>query len=98
MDYKELVEQLKRKGLSNGSSLGHHSGLYDEAATAITDLLNRAESAEKKLAECEPKHGYWVIIDGDLVCSECGTVSNDFTGDYIPKYCQECGAKMDEKE
>lgn len=32
MDVEKLIEHLERRGLSNGSSLGPHSGLYDEAA------------------------------------------------------------------
>lgn len=38
MDYDKLIEQLRRRGLSNGSALGPHSGLYEEAATAIETL------------------------------------------------------------
>lgn len=38
MDYDKLIEQLRRRGLSNGSALGPHSGLYEEAALAIETL------------------------------------------------------------
>ena len=38
MDYDKLIEQLRRRGLSNGSALGPHSGLYEEAAIAIETL------------------------------------------------------------
>ena len=38
MDYYKLIEHLRRRGLGNGSALGPHSGLYDEAATAIETL------------------------------------------------------------
>ena len=38
MDYDKLIERLRRRGLSNGSALGPHSGLYEEAATAIETL------------------------------------------------------------
>ena len=34
MDIENLIEQLSARGLSNGSSLGYHSGLFEEAATA----------------------------------------------------------------
>lgn len=37
-DIEELIRLLKSRGLSNGSSLGHHSGLYDEAADALSAL------------------------------------------------------------
>ena len=36
--YKKLIEDLRRHGLTNGSSLGHHTGLMDEAADAIMSL------------------------------------------------------------
>lgn len=64
MDYKELAELLNRRGLSNGSSLGVHSGLCDSAADAITELLERAEAAEKKLQYLE--HGGWISVEDDL--------------------------------
>ena len=34
MDIEKLIEHLRRRGLGNGSALGPHSGLYDEAAEA----------------------------------------------------------------
>ena len=50
MDIEKLIEQLSARGLSNGSSLGYHSGLYDEATTALSTL--QAEN-EKLRAELE---------------------------------------------
>ena len=50
MDIEKLIEQLNARGLSNGSSLGYHCGLYDEAATALSTL--QAEN-EKLRAELE---------------------------------------------
>lgn len=35
MDYDKLIEQLNARGLGNGSSLGYHCGLFDEASTAL---------------------------------------------------------------
>ena len=52
----------------------------------------------------EVKHGEWQreIDDFDweyIKCSVCGEElyppDNDDTFDVLPKYCQECGAKMD---
>lgn len=48
MDYKKLVEHLERRGLGNPSSLGPHSGLYEQAATAITTLLSRIKKVEQE--------------------------------------------------
>ena len=50
MDIEKLIEQLNARGLSNGSSLGYHCGLYDEAATALSTL--QAENAQLR-AELE---------------------------------------------
>ena len=50
MDIEKLIEQLSARGLGNGSSLGYHSGLFDEAATALSTL--QAEN-EKLRAELE---------------------------------------------
>lgn len=50
MDIEKLIEQLNARGLSNGSSLGYHCGLYDEASTALSTL--RAENAQLR-AELE---------------------------------------------
>ena len=52
MDIEKLIEQLSARGLSNGSSLGYHSGLFDEAATALSTL--RAEN--EKLRETVDKY------------------------------------------
>ena len=38
MDIEKPIEQLSARGLSNGSSLGYHSGLFDEAVTALSTL------------------------------------------------------------
>ena len=50
MDIEKLIEQLNARGLSNGSSLGYHCGLFDEAANALS--AQQAEN-EKLRAELE---------------------------------------------
>lgn len=49
MDYDKLIEQLNARGLGNGSSLGYHSGLFDEAATALSTLQAENEEMQKQL-------------------------------------------------
>lgn len=51
MDIENLIEQLSARGLSNGSSLGYHSGLFDEAATALSALQAENEKLKSALAE-----------------------------------------------
>lgn len=53
--YSDLIQELKRYGLSNGSALGRHMGIMDEAADAIERLISDLEEANKraKTAEAE---------------------------------------------
>lgn len=85
-DYKELLEELKRNGLSNGSALGHHSGLCDEAADAIKQLVKERdklkldlceandviEYANDKLKETENERDALSEYISGLDCSNCG--------------------------
>ena len=49
MYIEKLIEQLSARGLSNGSSLGYHSGLFDEAATALSTLQDENEKLRAEL-------------------------------------------------
>lgn len=72
MDYKELIENLERRGMKNGSSLGEHSGLYEQAAYAITDLLARSEEAESRAEKAEKERDAAVkTIFQWTGCPEC---------------------------
>lgn len=42
----ELIEQLRRKGLSRASALGYHSSLFDESADALEKLQVELEQAK----------------------------------------------------
>lgn len=55
MDIEKLIEQLSARGLGNGTSLGYHSGLLDEAATALFTL--QAENSRLR-AELEYEREY----------------------------------------
>lgn len=52
MDYNDLIERLKKETYWLGGSQPYshdvHPAICDEAATAITDLLARAEAAESE--------------------------------------------------
>lgn len=51
MDIEKLIEQLSARGLSNGSSLGYHSGLFEEAATALSTLQDEKEKLYEKIED-----------------------------------------------
>lgn len=44
---KQLIGDLRKHGLSNGGSLGHHSGLMDEAADALESMMAKEQQAHK---------------------------------------------------
>ena len=51
MDIEKLIEQLSARGLGNGTSLGYHSGLLDEAATALSMLQAENEKLREKIED-----------------------------------------------
>lgn len=90
MDYKELIETLKKPILTEGGYLVDHS--RRDAATAITDLLARAEAAEARTEKAERERNaaisdltyiartYPVDLCDDLVCQYCKHYQNVNTG------------------
>lgn len=48
MDIEKLIEQLSARGLGNGTSLGYHSGLLDDAATALSTLQAELEQVKRE--------------------------------------------------
>lgn len=98
--YNNLIVRLRHRGLSNGSTLGTHSGIMDEAADAIEELLCLVDAATK-----EKKIGYWARGGawsehlGHLWgCSCCGTEqhwSREDPAKNWENYCGFCGAKME---
>ena len=55
MDIEKLIEQLSARGLGNGTSLGYHSGLFDEAATALSTLQAENEKLRAELEQVKRK-------------------------------------------
>ena len=53
MEIEKLIEQLNARGLSNGSSLGYHSGLFDEAATALSAQQDENEKLRAELEQAK---------------------------------------------
>lgn len=99
MDYKELVGRLRAGKWTNAGFTDDQSLEWD-AADAITGLLTRAETAEQKLAECEPVHAHWELDEcREFRCSHCkGYASMDIFRIHSvqDKFCRNCGAIMDE--
>lgn len=49
MDLEEIVEELRRHGLSNGTALGRHLGIADIAADKLVELNDFMNSQRAKL-------------------------------------------------
>ena len=62
MDYDKLIEQLSARGLGNGTSLGYHSGLLDEVATALSTIQAENEKLKDQLYDGEGVNlvNYWI--------------------------------------
>ena len=73
MDIEKLIEQLSARGLSNGSSLGYHSGLFDEAATALSTLQAENKRMRREIADLETQHRTEMCESG-YDCVELGKV------------------------
>lgn len=59
-NHKELIEQLKHYGLTNGSSLGRHMGIMDEAADALVALTEKNAQLLDKLKSAQESHAFWM--------------------------------------
>lgn len=80
IDREAAIKIAESYGLTNGSTLGRHSGIADEIAVQIASI---------PAADVVPVvHGRW-LLDGR--CSEC--LERPLTTHR--NYCPNCGAKMD---
>ena len=73
---------------------------YNEMGIIID---TKAEEVAQPNLQLEQKTGRW-IYDGEykngmlrMKCSICGTVIETFDGPSELRYCQNCGAKMEDK-
>ena len=86
IDADELQRKLEEIGLSNGTTLGTHSGKCDLAAY-IVDNAPTADVAPVV-------HGRWEQDDyGFYCCSKCYYEWDE--SEYKTPFCPNCGAKMD---
>lgn len=61
----------------------------EELDVILTDVVRTAPTLDY-----EPVvHAHWIQEGFDCKCSNCGS----FNGAFGVKYCQDCGAKMDEE-
>lgn len=86
---KELIAQLRKRGLSNGSSIGQHSGLYDEAADELERLQAELEEFQTAKAEWRAfifpvalNEKVWLIREGTLIMCTIRTLRSRALGGW----------------
>ena len=95
MDIEKLIEQLNARGLSNGSSLGYHCGLYDEAATALSTLqaeneklrgeLEQVKAERDAAVEAVKNMAEYIVCAGRVDYFLCDEISQEHHLKYQPK-------------
>lgn len=87
----KLVDKFRKSGLSNGTALGHHSGINDE----IADML------EKQVPKKPDIYGDGYDDNGNLNYDtyDCPNCNASYEIDYEKyDYCPSCGQKLDWSE
>ena len=97
MDIEKLIEQLSARGLRNGSSLGYHSGLFDEAATALSTLQAENKAMQKQLNEFSE---FLCRMTGGLLSKTNYTaqVMATIAEDHQQKACRECNLQAENEK
>lgn len=97
MDIEKLIEQLSARGLSNGSSLGYHSGLFDEAAAALSTLQAENEEMQKHLNEFSE---FLCHMTGGLLSKTNYTAQEMISAaeDYQQNVCGECDLRAENEK
>ena len=85
MGVEKLIEQLSARGLGNGTLLGYHSGLLDEAATALSTLQIENEKLRVELEQVKQDRD--ALID-DFVDYVTGGVPNPAI--FCKNRCDKC--------
>jgi len=73
-------------------------GILYDSPTLVTSLKKMVNGLSP--VDAVPvRHGRWRNYEGMLTCSECGMEFYDdimeYCGDHVPKFCPDCGARMD---
>ena len=97
MDIEKLIEQLNARGLGNGSSLGYHCGLFDDAATALSTLQAENEEMQKQLNTFSE---FLYYMTGGLLSKTNYTAQEIVTAaeDYQQKVCGECDLRAENEK
>lgn len=91
--YKDLIHDLRRYGLTNGTALGRHMGIMDEAADAIERLISDLEEANKRAKTAEAERDA-AVEDCSGRCETCvflrDCAKHDNNCDSPPTWYTDC--------
>lgn len=73
----------------------------DLIRAVMADVVTPIVVSQPTVDAVPVRHGRWRNYEGMLTCSECGMEFYDdimeYCGDHVPKFCPDCGARMDGK-
>ena len=78
----------------NGSN--QKSAFTKEEIHALDQILNSTQSTQQ--VEHHVSAQWKQMPCGDWYCTNCGYVMRPIDGDYVPKFCEDCGAEMEIEE
>lgn len=72
----ELIAECRKRGLQNGSTLGHHSGFFDIVADRLEELAKENNGLKIKVDEIEEKRAEDDRLLNNRVIESVNAVSN----------------------
>jgi len=82
---KTIVDELRKRGLSNGTTIGYHSGLMDEAADTIEQLQAEIEKKNEDIEKWQ-KVNFDLCIAGGKLLRERKTIRAEAIKEFAEKY------------
>lgn len=95
---KALEQQLSEDTISRQAALEPYQTLDNNDTISVWMIRKNIEQIPPTTPQ--PKTGQW--INGDSICPCCGkdkyeNLDADIYADWRPRFCPNCGAKMEEK-
>lgn len=97
IDEQTVIDLIQALTFSRCMEYGEYPGedVGKEYLVRSDVLIN----AIKELPPAEPKIGHWEVLDKDtydtLLCDSCGNLYGTYWHFMIPKFCPNCGSKME---
>ena len=86
-DY-QMVEYLQQYGLSNGTSLGHHSGTMDLIADRFVELLNKSDRQRIEIKRLNKKVEELSEVLSDSIKIKVKEIKSDAIKEFADGLCE----------